>query len=135
MSKKTLFTLWGGMFILCAGLGFIPNPAGLLRWLMTALAMLFFVPAGAIAYSAWKRKEPDTLRLVRNLAAGSLGLTVAALIANFVSIAAPEAVGDVLYAVLVMVSSPMICGQIWIVSLLLWAGLMWTCIFLLKKKK
>lgn len=25
MSKKLLFALWGGLFILCAGLGFIPG--------------------------------------------------------------------------------------------------------------
>ena len=57
------------------------------------------------------------------------------LIGNFLTLAAPEWVGNVLYAVLVMVSSPMVCGQIWIISLLLWAALMWTCILLLGKRR
>ena len=35
MKKKSLFALWGGLFLLCAGLGFIPEPAGAVRWVLS----------------------------------------------------------------------------------------------------
>ena len=44
MNSKTLFTLWGGLFALCAGLGFIPNPTGALKILLILAAIAFFVP-------------------------------------------------------------------------------------------
>ena len=93
------------------------------------------MPPAVIVWRGWQDKDLEALRLVRNLAIGSLAVTVAALLGNFFTLAAPQWVGDLLYAVLVMVSSPMICGQFWIMSLLLWAALMWTCILLLGKKR
>ena len=44
MKKKSLFALWGGLFLLCAGLGFIPEPAGAVRWVLTGGSILFFLP-------------------------------------------------------------------------------------------
>ena len=88
-----------------------------------------------IVYLGWKEKDREAVRLVRNLALGSLALTLAALVANFLTVAAPFWVGDLFYAMLVIVSAPMVCSQTWILSLVLWAALMWTCILLLGKKK
>ena len=45
-----------------------------------------------------------------------------------------ERKSDVLYALLVILSTPMVCSQIWVISLVLWAALMWTCISVLSKK-
>ena len=135
MVKKPLYIAWGILFALCAGLGFVPEPAGAARVILIVLAVVCFVPPVLIVYYGWKERNLEALRLVRNLAIGSLGLTLLVLIGNFLTLAAPEWVGNVLYAVLVMISSPMVCGQIWVISLLLWAGLMWTTIALLKKAR
>lgn len=134
MTKTTYYTLWGGMFILCAGLGFIPEPAGVLKFLMIALSVGFFMPPAALLYFASRRKDRATIALIRNLSAVSLLLTLAAIVVNFMSLMAPEAVGNILYVILVIVSAPMVCSQYWVLSLFLWACLLMVSISELRKK-
>ena len=55
MNQKTLFALWGGLYALCAGLGFIPAPAGVLKALLAVLAVTFFVPPLMIVYGKSNR--------------------------------------------------------------------------------
>lgn len=133
MNQKTRFALWGGMFILCAALGFIPEPAGAVKWLLAVLAVLCFLPPLAILRNARQKQDRDTLRLLRNLSAASLSLTVVLLMANFASFAFSEKVGDLLYVMLVIVSSPMICGGWWLLSLFLWASLLIASVNAMKK--
>ena len=124
MKRSFLYPLWGGLFILCAGLGFIPEPAGATAVLLTGLSVLFFLPPAVLLYRAAKEGDVPTLKLIRNLSALSLGLTVVLLIANFLSAAASETLGSVLYSILVIVTSPMICSGHWALSLFLWACLL-----------
>ena len=135
MKKDTCFVLWGGLFIACAGLGFVPAPQGGLKWLLVALAVAFFVPPVLMAREAVRKKDFLTLRLIRNLSIASLVLTVVVLIGNFMTVAASEAVGNAMYIVLVVVSTPMVCGQYWLLSLFLWAFLMTYCVSRLMRKK
>ena len=123
MTNTTLYTLWGGMFILCGGLGFIPGPAGFLGGMLTALSLLFFLPPAVLLWRAIRAGDRNTLALLRNLSGGSLLLTLALLVANFLSLALPEALGTALYVMLVIVSSPMVCSGYWALSLFLWACL------------
>ena len=134
MNKKALFALWGGLFILCAALGFIPEPTGFAKGLLTALAVAFFVPGGALLYRAKRQKDRHTAAAVRNLSAASLGLTLLMLVANFLSLGAGKAVGDGLYAALVILSSPMVCSGYWLLSLFLWACLLAVSLEILKEK-
>ena len=133
MNTTSFYTLWAGFFILCAGLGFVPEPAGFGKFLLIALALGFFAVPGW--FLTWLDKRGDRLhiRIVRNLAIASLGLTLALILINFVSFMAPEAVGNLLYILLVIVSAPMICGQYWVLSLFLWACLLFWAQSLLKK--
>ena len=124
MKNKTVFTLWGGLFIVCAGLGFIPEPAGLLRLLLTAVSVLFFLPPAVLLYRAKQGRDDALRKLIRNLSALSLGLTLVLLILNFLTAFGTEAAGTMLYAMLVMVSSPMVCSGYWVLSLFLWACLL-----------
>lgn len=124
MKKKLLFTLWALLFILCAGLSFIPNPTGFGRAVLIGTALAFFVPPAVLLYDARKARDARTLRLLRALSLASLLATVAALAANFLSARASVTVGLVLHAILAVVSSPMLCGQIWLLSLFFWACLM-----------
>ena len=128
MNKKTLLVLWGVLFVLCAGLGFIPEPQGFLKGLMTALAVLFFLPPAWLLY----RGDRETVLLIRNLSALSLGVTLVTLILNFVLAVSSEFLGNVLHYVLVVVSAPMICSGYWVLSLFLWACLLMAS---LKKSK
>lgn len=134
--KGILKALWAGMFIVCGLLGFIQQPIGATKVLFIILAGLFFLPAYADAYFAWKNKDRKELTLVRNLCLISLGATLLLLVVNMLSVlGTSEALGDMLYYVLIVVSTPMICGQYWVYSLLLWAILLWCCISALRKTK
>ena len=120
MNRKILFALWGCLFSLCAGLGFIPEPEGALRILCVIAALLSFLPPALLLYGG----ERQTVRLIRNLAALSLALTAAMVILNFFSVFFSENLGTVLYYVLIIVSSPMVCSGHWALSLFLWACLL-----------
>ena len=120
MNKKVLFVLWGVLFILCAGLGFIPEPQGVLKGVMTAASVLFFLPPAVLLY----RADRDTGLLIRNLSALSLGTTLLTLILNFGLAVSSETLGNILHYILVVVSSPMICSGYWVLSLFLWACLL-----------
>lgn len=130
-TKRALLLAWGGLFILCAGLGFIQDSG--VPGLLTCLAILFFVPGGALCVLGYREEDRKTLRLVRLLSVLSLGATLAILILNFLTVKMPDWLGDLLYGVLIVVSSPMVCGQIWIISLFLWACLLLGSHSLLRK--
>ena len=124
MNKKLLYALWGSLFILCAGLGFIQEPEGKLQLLLTTVSLLFFIPPALLLWDAGKQQDLHTLKLVRNLSALSLGLTLVLLILNFLMAMGSEFWGQVLHYILVIVSSPMICSGHWALSLFLWACLL-----------
>lgn len=131
--KTFLKALWGGMFFLCALLGFVPQPTGANKWLLFAFGLLFFLPPGLLLYRCLKPRDVATLRLIRNISLISLSATLVLLAANILSMLSSEALGNFLYGLLVVISAPMICCQYWFVSLLLWATLLWCSIFFLKK--
>lgn len=137
MNQKKLLALWAVMFILCAGLGFIPGPMGGLKVLMIAAAVAFFIPPALLIRNAVARKRPyrDMLLLIRNLSLFSLIATTVVLLLNFLSVTWPRFVGDGLYGLLVVISTPMICGQYWLISLFLWACLLMVCLKNLRKTK
>ena len=134
--KGILKALWAGMFIVCALLGFIQQPAQGPKVLMIILSVVFFVPPFADVYFAWKNQDRQELCLVRNLCLISLGSTLVMLVANILSTLSRSLVlGDWLHYVLVIVSTPMICIQYGAYSLLLWAVLLWCCIAALRQGK
>ncbi|MDO5401789.1 MAG: hypothetical protein Q4F17_12620 [Eubacteriales bacterium] len=120
MNRNVLFALWGGLFILCAGLGFIPEPTGAVRWLLTALSLAFFLPPALLL----RQGEDRTVKLVRNLAALSLAVTAVTLSLNFLLAIGPEFLGNVLHFVLAVVSTPMLSSGSWVMSMFLWACLL-----------
>ncbi len=134
MKKRSLYTYWGICFILCAGLGFIPNPAGLVKAVMVLLSLLFFLPGALVLYGGIRREDRAAVSRIRTLSAVSLLATLLTLVANLLVTRAPTLVGDLFYALLVIVSTPMVCGQYWIVSLFLWSCLLVASILWMPKK-
>lgn len=124
MRKKLLTLFWAGLFIVCAGLGFIPEPEGTVKILLTVLSLLFFLPPALLLYNAGRNRDKDTALLIRNLSLLSLGLTVLLLILNFLAVFSSDILGEILHYVLIVVSSPMICCGHWAMSLFLWACLL-----------
>ena len=132
MKSKTLFILWGGLFVLCAALGFVNTESVAAQVLMTTLSIAFFIPGTLLLRKCKESGNRSIALLVRNFSAASLLLTVVLLIANFLSVLAPAWLGNALHLMLVIVSAPMICSGYWVLSLFLWACLMIYAIKLLK---
>ena len=135
MKKKGLFVLWGVLFAACAGLGFVPQPAGALKWLLGLLGLVFFAPPVLLLARAKESGDRAAAALVRNLAIASLVLTLLALVGNVLSLLGGVKLGNVLNAVLAIVSTPMFCSQIWVLSIFCWAFLMIAANKLMKKMK
>ena len=135
MSNTTLYLLWGILYAVCAALSFVPVSNGLVYGLLVLLSLLFFVPPGMLLYQAKQKQDRKIFRLVRNLALTSLIGTLLLFVLNVLSVTMSTVVGNVLYVLLALISVPMICGQIWVLSLFCWAILLWLCIFFLKEKR
>ena len=119
-----LSLIWGGLYILCAALGFVQTQNGLLKALFALLAMGFFIPGGILLYEAVEQKNRALVKRIRILSISSLVLTVLVLIGNVLTLPAAEAVGNRMHALLVIVSAPMVCSQFWAISLFLWSCLL-----------
>ena len=126
MSNKALYILWGGLYILCTALGFIPAPEDAAANAMTLLSIAFFIPGAVLLYREQRMQ-------VRIISAISLGATALSLVLNVLSVSLERIDGEILYALLGLVSAPMFCSQVWLLSLFLWACL-FMATFLWKKE-
>jgi hypothetical protein len=129
MNAKLLYALWAAGYALCGVLGFVPNPTGALRVLLIILALASFLPPLLLIRTGKKH----TLRLVRNLAALWLVLALVLILANLLSFTGSVLLGNVLYCLLVLVASPLVCGQYWVISLFGWAYVLFDSMNALKK--
>ena len=135
MKQSFLYALWGALFILCAGLGFIPSPGSALRILMTLLSVAFFIPGVLLLKQARRSGDSTAAIVVRNISMASLVLSALLIVANFLSALAGAWLGSFLHILLVIVSSPMICSGFWALSLFLWACLMIAAVKIVKDSK
>lgn len=133
MKDRTLYRIWAFLYIVCALLGFIPSAEGFGRALLVMAALLFFVPPALLLSRYIRSQNSNGLRLLRNLAAIWLGVTLVLLVLNFLSAGAADITGQSLYGFLILLSAPMICGQFWVLSLFCWALILSTCMSFLKK--
>ncbi len=124
MKNKYLYGIWCCLFIICALLGFIPEPEGFVRTLLILVAAAFFVPGWILYYRAVKNTDLISLRTIRTICFISLSTTLLFLVLNFLSAGNPNISGDFLYGLLIIFSSPMVCAQYWVASLFLWACLL-----------
>ena len=114
---RTVYICWGILYALCFGFGFIPEAEGITAWAMTGLGVVFFVPGFMLLYLEQKK----TVRLI---SAVSLIGTMVTIMLNFLAVNASTGTGDFLYVLLGLVSAPMFCTRIWVLSLFLWACLL-----------
>lgn len=132
-NTKLFWLLWAAAYAVCTVCSFFPVAPGLLSSLFLLLSLGFFVPPGFLIYDAVKNKKPKTLKIVRNLSLISLGLTLVLILLNFATVTASKAWGLAMYCLLALVSTPMICSQIWVLGLFGWACLLMVCLKFLKK--
>ena len=124
MKNKSLLAIGGIFYIICAGLGFIPEPEGTVRIFLTVISILFFVPPAILLFDAFSAGDEKTIRLIRLLSALSLALTLVLLTANFLAALGASWLGTLLHILLVIGTAPMLCSNYWVLSLFLWAVLL-----------
>ena len=132
--NQKLWLAWGFFYLASTFWGFIPNPPGVVYALFLLTGLGFFVPPGMLIYRAIQRSDRKILKQIALISLLSLILTVVLIVLNFLSVRASLAWGNVLYWLLIIVSAPMVCTQIWVISLFGWACLLMTCLMYLKKK-
>lgn len=136
MNKKNWYTLWGVLYIVCAALGFVSGVDGLLKAVLILLGLAFFLPPAMLLYRESKTGGKKDTKRIRNLSLLSLGATLILMILNILwAMEGSEALGNVLYAVLVLASSPMYCLQNGLLSMFLWACLLMVAIRQLRNRK
>lgn len=124
MKKSVIYALWGALYCLCVGLGFVENPAGLGKALLVSASLIFFLPPFYLIWQAKKENDRRTQLVLRCISGGALALSVVLLVLNFLSVYFSAHTGLVLYVLLVMFTAPMVCSQYWFLSLFLWAVLL-----------
>ena len=124
MNNKTLFLIWGGLFILCAFLGFIPTVSGFARVLLILASVVFFVPSWILFFRGKQKKDCDLLALLLGISIASLVMTLVLLVLVIITAGSNPAASDFLYRILSIFSVPMFSSQIWFISLFLWACLL-----------
>ena len=125
MKTKTLWLLWLYLFALCAALGFIPAPPEFVKALLALVSIAFFIPGALLL----KQGDPKSVRWVRWISILSLALTLVSIILNFVSVMMEPVWGTVFYILMGIISTPMLCSQVWVISLLGWASLLSVSLF------
>lgn len=134
MKEKVAYGIWACLYILCVALGFVPDPQGVGKALLVLTALIFFLPGLWLLLDGIKKKDKKQLLRLRIVSLCSLGLTLVALVANFLSVGGSEALGKAMYEMLAVVSAPMLCGQYWFMSLFLWACLLMGTLYKNKEK-
>lgn len=133
MTDRTLYRVWAFLYIVCALLGFIQGAEGFGRALLVMVALVFFLPPAILMVRYVRQQNASGLRLLRNLSLIWLGVTLIMLVLNFISAGAADITGQSLYGFLILLSSPMICGQYWVISLFGWALILSSSMSFLKK--
>ncbi len=128
MKKRILYIAWGALYALCAGLGHITEPGSAQGIALTFLALVFFVPPAILLIDALREGDGKTLRLLRIISIVSLALTFILLLCNVSSALMSDAWGIALQELLLFVSVPMFCSQLWVLSMFAWALLLFTSI-------
>ena len=133
--NKWLYFSWGILYALSAVLGLVQDPSETQKLLMLIFSLTFFVPGFLLLYNAIQSGTRTGVLTVRLVSLASLVLTTGGLVAMLLSAGTgSEVATDVTYYVLAVVSVPMLCSQIWVVSLFLWACLLFSS-FIKKKSK
>ena len=132
MNKKNVYILWALLFIVCAALGFIPDPEGITKTILFFLSLLFFLPPALLLWEGTKSRDRYPVMLIRNLSGLSLLATFLLILLNILSVRWPVTSGTILHYILTIVSSPMFCCGNWFLSMFLWACLLMVSLKLLK---
>ena len=126
MKNTVLSYIWGGLWLVCALFGFLPNPQGALEVFLFIVSLLFFVPPGWLLINALWEKNGTLLLWLRRISGGVLAAAFGLLMASILALAAPSWVGTLLHILLNVLCAPLVSGGHYALSLFLWACVFFT---------
>lgn len=122
---KPLYILWAVLFSLTALLGLLfPSAEGAAAALLLIISVIFFLPPWAILAKGRLEGNRKHVTLIRLLALASLAATLVLLCLNVMSVGMSEWMGNVLFSLLTVVCAPLVCSNLYIVPMFLWAALL-----------
>lgn len=135
--EPILYGIWIVIYIVAVLLSLLNQAQGAVLVLMQLYSLAFFIPGAILAVDAVKRRDNKQLKRLRVISILSLALTLALLVANFLSVGGSAQLGRILNSFLILVSAPMLISFNWAVSLFLWACLLMVTIpgFILPREK
>ncbi len=122
--KKLLYIVWAVLYCVCVGLGFVKDPTAGEKVFLITLSIGFFVPPFWLYFLAKKENSRKTVLVLRLICISILALTLLFLVLTFLSVKFSDRAGMVLGVLLTMFSAPMVCSQVWVLPLFLWAVLL-----------
>ena len=128
MKTKTLWLIWLYLFAFCCVLGFIPDPPEFVKALLVTVGVCFFIPGALLL----KGREGKSIFWVRLISIVSLALTLVSIILNFASVLMEPVWGKILYIIMGILSTPMLCCQVWVIGMFGWACLLAASLFIKK---
>jgi hypothetical protein len=135
MGYSVYYILWAFAYVACGLLGFLPPTNTAILILLVLAGILFFVPPTLLLIRAVKDRNRRVVSLIRTLSFSWLVCALILIVSNILSVGASAVTGTILYYTLILLASPMVCGQIWVLSLFLMACLMITSHQQLRKMK
>lgn len=135
MKKTYLYIAWFCLFLATVILGSVEPAGKAMKAVMIALSVAFFVPPAILLYQGISQGDRAQVMRLRAISILSLAATFVLLVVNFLSASFSQQAGDVLYALLIIVSAPMVCSQVWVLSLFAWACILMTTVMYCPKKK
>jgi len=135
MTNTYLSILWAFFYLLCGALGFVTGAEGFFYGLLIFFSLLFFVPPSVLLYRAAKTGDVRWLKRIRNLSLAWLGTTLVLIVLNIATVGMSAAAGTFFYGVLILLTSPMVCSQFWVLPMFLWACLLIVSLQEIKKRK
>lgn len=123
MKEKILYCIWAALYITCAGLGFVTERNIAIAIVLELLALAFFVPGILLLHHGLTTGQKGVLLRVRLLSGTSLVLTAGMIVINILTVLSGEEVGQVVNDLLILISAPMFCSNIGLLSIFFWACL------------
>lgn len=124
MKKSTLYLLWAVFYLICAGLGFIEEPVGMVRAMLFIASLLFFIPPAVLLHHGKAHGDDACVRRIHLLCAASLSAALLGIILSILTAIGSSELGTFMHILLGLISVPMFCSNYWVISLFLWAMLL-----------
>lgn len=126
LNYKTLYWIWGVLFALTALLGLAfpdaENSAG--RLVLQLISAVFFLPPWLILAKANGEGNLHHVRIVRYLSIASLAATLILFCAGIFSVRLGQSAGDILHILMAVICAPLVCSDLYVLPMFLWATLL-----------